>query len=126
MIKFRTHGRIVELLRWKVEYTKTIIVSDENGNIKELEDKRTEYFPCEADADNCISRTGGTKSAIDVEPKYEWLDGLKVEDVPNTYKRAVEIAEMGEEAYKATLNAPTTDEYLVDLDYRLSMIELGL
>lgn len=122
MVKFRMYGRIIQLLRWSVEYTEIIPTDDS----KTEEYSRTEYFIGEDEADKCAKRTGGVKTAIEVAPEDEWLDGLEVEDVPDTYARATEIIQMGEAAYNAAANAPTVEEYLIDLDYRQSKIELGL
>ncbi len=57
---------------------------------------------------------------------YEWLDGMvwTQEQLRNgEFDAAVE---MGEAAYTELKNAPTTDDYLIDLDYRMSKLELGI
>lgn len=47
-------------------------------------------------------------------PKWtgtEWVEGLSQNEIDNINNR---------------LKEPTADDYLIDLDYRLSMIELGI
>ena len=120
MVKFRMCGRVIEILRWRVDYTEEFLTVGENG------ETQTEYFTNDTEAEAFAARTGGTKTKLEIFQDDEWLDGLEVEDVPDTYARALEFAKMGEQAYKAMINAPTIEEYAIDLDYRLSKIELGL
>ena len=68
--------------------------------------------------------TGFVTAELDTST-VEWLEGINV-DEGESMEQAVAIWQMGETAYWQMINAPTTDEYLVDLDYRLSKIELGI
>lgn len=52
----------------------------------------------------------------------EWMDGIFVDD---SFSEALRIYEMGEQAYLESLRT-TPENYALDLDYRLSKIELGL
>lgn len=56
---------------------------------------------------------------------YEWMEGLEVSG-DNVISKIAEIASYGSlEAYQASLQE-TRDEYLLELEYRISMMELGL
>lgn len=57
---------------------------------------------------------------------YMWMNGIEVSDSEiNEVKFVNDIANMGEEGYKTSL-VTTQEDYMADLDYRLSLIELGL
>lgn len=113
---FRMYGRTVQVYHYAVAYT-------EDGEARE------QRVPNREEADAVAARTGGTVTGLDVSA-VEWMDGLVVADVPDTYAEAVKIYEMGEMAYKARLAEPSTSDVLLDLaadhEYRLSLMELGL
>lgn len=97
---FRMYGRVIQIHRYKAEYT----VQQPNGD-GELKDIQTVgYFTSQEEAES----TGGTVTALDTS-NHEWLDGIEVADVPDTYAEAVKIFEMGEEAYKKSLDKPDGD-----------------
>lgn len=56
---------------------------------------------------------------------YEWAEGIKIDesDRENSIKNILSFGSL--EAYKSSLQE-ARDEYLLDLDCRLSMIELGV
>ena len=65
-----------------------------------------------------------SKEEIDISA-YGWMDGIELK-TGNRAKEIAEIASYGsKEAYEASLQE-TRDEYLLDLEYRISMMELGL
>lgn len=75
----------------------------------------------------------GANKITDIDPiiyaSAEWMDGLEVADVPDTYAEAVRIFEMGSEAYEAELAADPEadrDELLLDLAVRLTLLEMGV
>ena len=56
---------------------------------------------------------------------YAWMDGIVLR-TDNHWKEVEEIASYGSmEAYKASL-PEATDEYLIDMDARITAMELGL
>ena len=111
-MNIRMYGRTVQVLRYAV-----------TGG------EHTDRVPTRAEADEIAQRIGGTITELDTTD-VEWMDGLEVPDMPDTYAEAVKIYEMGEAAYKAKLAEPATGDMLLDLaadhEYRLSLIELGL
>ena len=60
--------------------------------------------------------------------EYDWLDGIEVDDVPDTFSEAVKIQEMGQAAYEEFLNTPTPEEdnmaMMIDHEYRLTILEV--
>lgn len=65
-----------------------------------------------------------SKEKLDTS-EYEWMEGIEIQ-TQDTAREIAEIASYGSlEAYQASLQE-TRDEYLLDLEYRVSMMELGL
>ena len=64
------------------------------------------------------------KEELDMS-EYSWMEGIELK-TSDRAKEIVEIASYGSlEAYQASLQE-TRDEYLLDLECRVSMMELGL
>ena len=83
---FRMYGNRVEILRYQVDYT-------------ENEEQRTVYAATEEEADDIAQRYRGVRSALALFDD-EWMDGMEVADVPDTYAEAIKIYALGEQAYK--------------------------
>lgn len=98
---------------------------------------KTEY----ADRDYYVDEAGVEEWEVNVIPKhqllellskekldtseYEWMEGIELQ-TQDTAREIAEIASYGSlEAYQASLQE-TRDEYLLDLEYRISAMELGL
>lgn len=82
---FRMYGNRVEVLRYQVDYT-------ENA------EQFTVYAATEEEADEIAQRYNGVKSALALADD-EWMDGLEVADVPDTYAEAIRIYSLGKESY---------------------------
>ena len=84
-------------------------------------------MPTKEEADAIAERTGGTVSLLETS-EYDWMDGIEVDDVPDTFSEAVKICEMGQAAYEEFLNTPTPEEdnmaMMVDHEYRLTILEV--
>ena len=106
MYRFSMYGRIIEIHRFSVTYS-----------IEDVE--RTEYCHSREQADSLAELFSGTVTALDTSA-YEWLDGIEVADVPDTYAEAVRIYEMGREAYEAELQKPTPEEEITALKAQIS------
>ena len=118
---FQMYGRTVQIYHFQAVYTEYQL--DNDGELVEVE--ITAQFPTEKEA----KRTGGSVTTLDTTA-YEWLDGIEVDDVPDTYAEAVKLYEMGQAAYETMLNTPSAEDDLlamtVDHEYRLTLLELGL
>ena len=56
----------------------------------------------------------------------EWMDGIPVDKSYDSSSKYIEyLLSIGKEAYEQSL-VTTTEDYMTDLDYRLSLIEMGL
>lgn len=95
---FRLYGRIIEVHRFQVEYLEERL--DEDGVTQEI--SVTQCVPTREEADAVATRTDGTVTALDAT-SYEWLDGLEMPDVPDTYGEAIQVYEMGQAAYEQKL-----------------------
>lgn len=64
--------------------------------------------------------------SIDISD-IEWLEGISIdEDYKSTPNKYIEyLLSIGKEAYEQSL-VSTPEDYMTDLDYRLSLIEMGL
>lgn len=82
---FRMCGNQVEVLRYQVDYT-------------ENEEQFTVYAATEEEADEIAQRYNGVKTSL-ASSDDEWMDGLEVADVPDTYAEAVRVYQSGKEAY---------------------------
>ena len=130
MYPFRMYGRIIEINRYSVTYQEQLPELPQSDNEETPEQspiERTEYVSTQEEANAIAERTSGTVTALDTTT-YEWLDGIEVPDVPDTFSKAVKIYEMGQAAYQELLNTPTPEEdtmaMMVDHEYRLTILEV--
>lgn len=131
---FRMYGRIVQVLRFEVSYTlerAKRIHTDKavlSPTTEVTREAMIEQFPTREEAESFALKRNGTITELD-SSAYEWMDGIEVADVPDTFAEAIRIYEMGQEAYEAELNADPEadrDELLFDLAYRLALLEMGV
>ena len=126
------NDNIIRVSRYKVTYYQHF-----NSYIEGVEpDESTvndRYFISVEDADGFVNDYLAKHKALEYigttkidTSSYEWVDGV---EIPSEYQYAQdyidELLAMGEEEYKISLTT-TTEDYLLDLDCRLSMIELGV
>ena len=96
MYPFRMYGRIIEINRYSVTYQEqfpTLPQLDGEEILEQESIERIEYVPTQEESDAIAKRTGGTVTTLDTTT-YEWLDGIEVPDVPDTFSKAVKIYEM--------------------------------
>ncbi len=129
MRPFYLYGSLIKLHQYALSYT-TPEKHTEDGETIPSESK-TEYFPDlnsleegQAMLERFEGCTGFTTEKLDTAG-LQWLEDIDVGE-EQSMEKAIEIWQMGEEAYQDLLNTPTIEDYLVDLDYRLSKAELGL
>lgn len=101
---FSMYGRVVQIHRYSVSYTETLERLKADGSLENINAERTEYF-------NTLGAAQAAAELHDVETipldcsAYEWLDGLEVPDVPDTYAEAVILYEMGGEGWLSKAKA---------------------
>ena len=103
---FRMYGNQVEVLRYQVDYT-------------ENEEQFTVYAATEEEADEIAQRYNGVKSALALADD-EWMNGLEVADVPDTYAEAMRIYSLGEQAYKQQIEDSkkrNAEQLRADIDF---------
>lgn len=110
---FRMYGRIIEINRYSVTSQEPISVNslleEENAIAAFSEQAPAEdvnYFPTQEEANAFAESTGGTVTPLNTSG-YEWLDGIEVDDVPDTMTKAIEIYEAGQTAYEESQNQVT-------------------
>lgn len=95
---FSMYGRVVQIHRYSVSYTETLERLKADGSLENINVERTEYFNTLGAAQAAAELHGTEITPIDCSA-YEWLDGLEVPDMPDTYAEAVKLYEMGGEAW---------------------------
>lgn len=121
---FTLYGRIIQIHRYKVEYTETMPWPDEYGG--PVEEPRTEYCNTQEQAAAVAAdHEGSTVTQLD-SAAYEWLDGIEVADVPDTYAEAVKLYETGQAAYEAEKNKPTAEETIAGLESQVTDLQMAL
>lgn len=104
------YGRKIEVLHYQIDY------AGDN-------EKRTDYAATEDEANEIAKNTGGVVSALSASDD-EWMDGLVVDDVPDTYGEAMRIYALGEAAYlaeKQAVEATKSAQLMADIDYIMLM-----
>lgn len=106
---FRMYGRKVEILRYLIDYVESSPMEDEEPrNI-------TVYAPTEEEANALAEMYSGKVTPL--EPGDDaWMDGIEVDDVPNTRAAALEIYRMGEEAYNKLKAKPSEEQRIEALE----------
>lgn len=136
MYPFSVHGRTIRIHRYKVEYEieipHTVILTSEPEEPQENEDLESDFFPVVKYYNNRImaeaeasEHEGATLTELD-SSAYEWMDGIEVADVPDTYAEAVKIYEMGQAAYEAELAKPTPEEQTAALEQQVTDLQMAL
>ncbi len=125
MYPFSMYGRIVQIHRFKVTYIEEFKWPDEDGVFETHTETHTEYCNTKEQAQAVAERTGGAISQLD-SSAYEWMDGIEIADVPDTYAEAVTIYEMGQAAYEEQLNKPTPEEQVASLESQLTELQMAL
>ena len=103
---FRMYGNRVEILRYQVDYT-------------ENEEQFTTYAATEEEADEIAKYCNGVKSSLPTSDD-EWMDGLEVADVPDTYAEAMRIYSLGEQEYKQQIEdskKQNAEQLRADIDF---------
>lgn len=110
---FRLYGRKVEVLKYSISYV-------------ENDEQRIEYAATEEEANEISDRVNGTITQLETEDDI-WMDGIEVDDVPDTYNEAIRIYNLGKDNYYFEKNRPTELERLGALESALlSMLSRGV
>lgn len=110
---FRMYGRKVEILKYSISYV-------------ENDEQKIEYAVTEEEANEVSERVNGTITQLEAENDI-WMDGIEVDDVPDTYNEAIRIYNLGKDNYYFEKNKPTELERLGALESALlSMLSRGV
>lgn len=121
---FTMYGRIIQIHRYRVEYPESMPWLDESRN--PAGEQRTEYCNTQEQAAAVAeAHEGSTVTQLD-SAAYEWLDGIEVADVPDTYAEAVKLYEAGQAAYEAEQKKPTPEEQTAALEQQVTDLQMAL
>lgn len=110
---FRMYGRKVEILKYSISYV-------------ENDEQKIEYAATEEEANEISEKVNGTITQLEDEDDI-WMDGIEVDDVPDTYNEAIRIYNLGKDKYYFEKNKPTELERLGALESALlSMLSRGV
>ena len=110
---FRMYGRKVEILKYSISYV-------------ENDEQKIEYAATEEEANEISEKVNGTITQLEAEDDI-WMDGIEVDDVPDTYNEAIRIYNLGKDNYYFEKNKPTELERLGALESALlSMLSRGV
>lgn len=110
---FRMYGRKVETLKYSISYV-------------ENDEQKIEYATTEEEANEISEKVNGTITQLEAEDDI-WMDGVEVDDVPDTYNEAIRIYNLGKDNYYFEKNKPTELERLGALESALlSMLSRGV
>ena len=110
---FRMYGRKVEILKYSISYV-------------ENDEQKIEYAATEEEANEISEKVNGTITQLEAENDI-WMDGVEVDDVPDTYNEAIRIYNLGKDNYYFEKNKPTELERLGALESALlSLLSRGV
>lgn len=110
---FRMYGRKVEILKYSISYV-------------ENDEQKIEYAATEEEANEISEKVNGTITQLETEDDI-WMNGIEVDDVPDTYNEAIRIYNLGKDNYYFEKNKPTELERLGALESALlSMLSRGV
>lgn len=113
---FMMYGRIIQIHRYSVTYQEEYEQLDDEGVPETSAESRVEYCNTQEQAEAVAAAHEGSAVTQLDSSTYEWLDGIEVADVPDTYAEAVRVYEMGQVAYEAERNKPTPEESIASIE----------
>lgn len=126
-MKYRFYGDELQLIRYEIEVTETELVP--NPETDELEDQEVTHIYCAVSDNEKNALLKRYPNAIVTEVDnvgYEWLDGMTFTNEQRLSGEVEKAIEMGEAAYTEYLYASDQNAQMLELDYRLSLVELGV
>lgn len=122
---FRMCGRVVQVYRYEVEYSEEIMGTNAEGEPALETAERVRPCNTREQAEAVAAAHHGAITELD-SSAYEWLDGIEVADVPDTYAEAVKLYEMGQAAYEAEKSKPTPEEIIASQGEQITDLQMAL
>lgn len=122
---FTLYGRMIQIHRYKVTYNEEILGTVEDGEPVLQTVERVRRCNTREQAEAVAAAHNGIITELD-SATYEWLDGIEVADVPDTYAEAVKLYEAGQAAYEAELSKPTPEEQAAALEQQVTDLQMAL
>lgn len=107
---FRMYGEIVEIYRYKIDYTQQTGLEGEPVAV-------TEYAPTQEEAQAIAAQRSGAVTELDTS-SYEWMDGLTFA----TRDEAKAAFDLGEAGYAAKVQ----EEQAMSLEAQVTDLQLAL
>lgn len=126
-MKYRFYGDELQFVRYELEVTETRSVPNpETGELEEQEFIQVYSATSEEEKNELLQRYPNAVVTEVDNTGYEWLDG-KIFTQEQLHSGELEKAiELGEEKYAEYLMSTDRDAQMLDMDYRISLLELGV
>ena len=118
-MKYRFYGDELQLIRYQITWTETDPVSEE-------ETSATHNAASTEERDEVLALHQGAECTVVDNTGYEWLDGMTFTQEQLSAGELDKAIELGETAYTAYALASDPDAQLLEMDYRISLLELGV
>lgn len=126
-MKYRFYGDALQLIRYELEVTETRLVPDlETGEMEEQEHTQI-YSAVSGKEKNELLKRYPNAAVTEIDNTgYEWLDG-RIFTQEQLHSGELEKAiELGKEKYAEYLMSTDRDAQMLDMDYRIALLELGV
>lgn len=124
-MEYRFYGDELQLLRYRLRREEEVTVFGADGSMMPAEQIYEEYAAADAEKDAFLQQYPNAEIERIDNTGCEWMDGLHFTQKQRE-EGGVELAQtLGEKAYREHLLAADRDAQMLDLDYRLSLLELG-
>lgn len=126
-MKYRFYGDELQLIRYELEMTETrSLPNSETGEFEEQEFIQV-YSAASEEEKNELLQCYPNAAVTEVDNTgYEWLDGKIFTQEQLRAGELEKAIELGEEKYAEYLISTDRDAQMLDMDYRISLLELGV
>ena len=124
-MQYRFQGDVLQLIRYRIGWTETTIKwdGDKECEVQETQDV-IRLAASEKEKDLILQSHPDAAVEPVSQPEQEWMDGLRFTQEQRAAGEVERAEAMGETAYNEYLAAVDRDQQILDLDYRLSCLEL--
>lgn len=126
-MKYRFYGDELQLIRYELEVTETRSLPNlETGEFEEQKYTQIYSAVSEEEKNELLQRYPNAVVTEVDNTGYEWLDGKIFTQEQLRAGELEKAIELGEEKYAEYLISTDRDAQMLDMDYRISLLELGV
>lgn len=126
-MQYSFHGNTLKLIRYRIDWSEAYTHWDEEQECDVSETRNITRFAASESEMKLIVQNHPNAVVVQInQPNQEWMDGLEFTQKQKESGEIERAESMGETAYKEYLAAVDRDQQILDLDYRMSCLELGI